>query len=229
MPQGGGPRLTGNPDPAPPPPVSATIARSRRTRFPFAESIPMKRLALVAGACLALLLCLPSAWAQKNSYTLAVGVPVNYHFTKDQTTNTAPDAKSPSGYRIMLETPIHLGLGYAQYKSGFKNPSAPYSNRDITYRLLEVQATANFDAWLIGLGYGTGKAAFDPVSAGGFDFADSKAHELYVLLGFMLGQNWDLRLSYHALVVNAELTFGGATTIGDIGALMGVLGVGYHY
>ncbi len=150
----------------------------------------MKRLGLAAGVCLALLLCLPSAWAQKSGYTLALGVPVGYRFVAAPTTPTAPEAKSPSGGRIMLETPLHLGIGYATYQSGFKDPTYPLAGRDITYRLTEVQLTANFSAWLIGLGFGKGTAQFEPVhaSSGALnqDFNKSDARERYWMLGLML-------------------------------------------
>ena len=194
----------------------------------------MKRLVLLAAACLALLLCLPAAWAQRGAYTLALGVPVIYHFTKDQTSNTAPDAKSPSGGRIMLETPLHLGFGYAKYISGFKDPASPLFGRDITYDLLELQLTANFDAWLIGLGIGSGTATFSPdaVTIPGpitQTFNQSSARETYLMLGLMLGNSWDVRFGYHALVIHAKFDVNGVPGAGDIGALMGTLGVGYHY
>jgi len=195
----------------------------------------MKRLVPAAIVCLGLLVCLPSAWGQKSGYTLALGVPINYHFTKDDTTQTAPDAKSPSGLRIMLETPAHIGIGYATYKSGFKDAKFPLAGRDITYRLLELQLTANFNAWLIGLGFGTGKAEFEPVRASITvppivqDFNTSDARETYLMLGLMLGDRWDVRFGYHALVIDAEFTNNGVPGKGDLGALMATLGVGYHY
>ena len=194
----------------------------------------MKRLVLAAVVGLGLLVCLPSAWAQKSGYTLALGVPINYHFTKDETTQTAPDAKSPSGLRIMLETPIHLGFGFASYKSGFKDPGSPFFGRDITYRMAEVQLTANFNAWLIGLGFGRGTAQFDPMQVtlpGPITqvFFMSEARETYVMLGLMLGDRWDVRFGYHALVIDAEFTNNGVPGKGDLGALMATLGVGYHY
>jgi hypothetical protein len=193
----------------------------------------MIALALGCTIALGLLLWQPAAWAQQGRYTLVVGVPAAYRFTKDQTTQQAPEAKSPSGLRLMLSTPINVGIGFASYQSGFADPNPPWAARDIKYSLLEVQYTVPISIVLLGLGIGAGSAEFTPVRASFGpivqDFKKSPAREWYLMLGLMLGDSWDVRVAMHALVINAQLSTNGTESTGDLGAILTTVGAGYHF
>jgi hypothetical protein len=192
----------------------------------------MKRLTAGSLVLLGMLLWLPAAVAQQSGYTLVFGVPVSYQFTKDETTNQAPPAKSPSGLRVMLDTPVHVGIGFASYQSGFAEQAVPWAGRDIKYSLLELQYTIPIGIVLLGIGGGVGSAEFTPERAtfGPIvqDFKKSDAKEWFLMLGAMLGKSWDVRASLHGLVINAELETNGAPSTGDLGAFLWTLGFGYH-
>jgi hypothetical protein len=174
-----------------------------------------------------------TALAQKSGYAFAISLPASYKFTKDQTTNQAPPSKSPRGFQLMLDTPIHLGIGFGSYKSGFADPNPPWVARDIKYDLIEVQYTIPISIVLLGIGGGFGSAEFKPATAtfGPIvqDFKKSKAKEWLLMLGVMLGDAWDVRATLHGMVINADLETNGVPSSGDVGAFLWTLGVGYHY
>lgn len=192
----------------------------------------MKRLTASLLLLLGMLLWLPVAVAQQSGYTLVLGVPASYQFTKDETTNQAPPAKSPSGLRVMLDTPVHVGIGFASYRAGFAEQAVPWVGRDIKYDLLELQYTIPIGIILLGIGAGVGSAEFTPERAtfGPIvqDFKKSDAKEWLLALGVMLGDSWDVRASLHGLVINAELETNGVPSTGDLGAFLWTLGLGYH-
>lgn len=194
----------------------------------------MAMFALVAG--MGLSLQLSEAFAQKeDGYSLMVGVPASFAFSKDENTDEAPPAKSPSGIRIMLNTPVNLGVGFGSYTSGFEDTEWPWNEREVEYSFLEIMFTIPAGIMRFGIGFGLGKAVFSPergeLTPGYYwDFKESSAQEWFVMVGAKLGDTFGIHAGFHAMTIDLQIedTFGSETS-GDLGATMGVVSGSYYF
>lgn len=191
----------------------------------------MKNSGIGLGILLALLVAATPAWSQDGGYSLNLGIPVSFSFSEDEQTQTTVPSKSPSGFQLMLGTPINLGIGYASFESGFTDPNDTFwLQRDIKYTFLEVVYMFTFNAGFFGIGAGVGSMEFDPVNIGGLDFVGGTATEWILMLGFNLGDSWNIQGGLHIMTAQVDIEFGGVTILsGDIGATLGTLGIGLRF
>jgi hypothetical protein len=200
-------------------------------------------LALAAGLCATAGLCLaaPTARAQQSGWELALGVPLSFQFTHDPQAPDPANAAFPVGLRATLLAPLRLGqdlslglgLGLAAYRTRMDNAGFPYAGRRVDYRLAELLAVVRYETGWVALGYGVGRATFDPVRAISVpltqDYLPSDVQEWLVLAAFQVGERWDAVLGFHLLQTDARRTTNGAPATGALDGQLVSAGAGYRF
>ena len=192
----------------------------------------MKKIAIGLIVVLALLIASAPAWGRGDNYSLNVGIPVSFSFSEDEQTQTTQPSKSPSGIQLLLGTPFNVAFGIASFESGFSDPDDLFwQERDIKYTFLEAVYMFTFDAGFFAIGAGVGSMELDPVSTTAtVDFIGGTATEWILMLGFNLGDTWDIQAGFHAMTAEVDIEIGGVTfTSGDIGATLVTLGAGFQF
>ena len=191
-----------------------------------------RRLALAIAAGL-LLAPGPVAWAQADRWGVSLAVPLGLRFTDDPQTPTPARAAFPSGLRVALLTPVYVGVGAARYRTAFHTAAFPAAGRGMEVRLAEVQGMLPVpDGW-VALGYGRGKAQFQPVTASSGpltqEFLPSDAEEWFALAAFWVGDRWEAQLGFHLLQVELRYRTNGAGATGRLDAQLLTAGAGYRF
>jgi hypothetical protein len=173
------------------------------------------------------------AHAQAQRWGVSLAVPLGLRFTDDPQTPTPPPASFPTGLRVALLTPVYVGVGLAQYRTAFDRAEFPAAGRRMQVRLAEVQGMLPVpDGW-VALGYGRGKAEFQPVTAtGGIftqEFLPSDTEAWFALAAFELGGHWEAQLGFHLLQVHLWIRTNGAGTTGRLDAQLLTAGAGYRF
>jgi len=199
--------------------------------------------AFVAG--IGLSLQLSTAQAQEDGYSVMVGLPVSYKISVDEndTNNQDLSAKSPSGLRIMVNTPVNLGVGVGSYSSQFEKSDNPNVNlfwgeREIDYSFLEIMFTIPVSIVRFGIGFGLGSAEFTPAKVSApppftafyQEFKKSDAQEWFLMVGARLGDSFGVHAGFHAMTVDLVIrNYDGTEITGDFGATMGVVNGSYYF
>jgi hypothetical protein len=150
---------------------------------------------------------------------VSAGIPYSY---KPSDTEVKVDGKS-SGVLLHLLFPISLGVGYERYNVPIKTDGK--HKVDLNLTLYDVFYKFPFSSFNFAFGLGTGGAEITCKNCSDL-FKKGSASQVYAQLGILLGDTFDVHMSYHKVnsVIKPQDAYEG---IGDtkVGGTMMGLGI----
>jgi len=166
----------------------------------------------------------PEVSAFAHGWDLAVDTPVEFTFDKSGPNKPAPGntaakwsdttSTNVSGSKVMLTTPLHIGIGYEDYSviqkinagGGCTGNCSGHGKESI--QMVDVMVHLPIAGFNVGLGYGQGQANFDAIVAAAPGNPNSAHHaaaeQVFLVLGIPTGKNWDVHLGYHWITVSTN-------------------------
>jgi hypothetical protein len=177
--------------------------------------------------------------AMAQQWQVTADIPVNFTFVDDSPDGESISADAVSGFRLGIITPLHVGVGMTRASATVNEYTLNGEDQNFNFSFTDLLIGFNISRLTVTLGYGVGKLTFDPPSSAlaGFElsFGEADATQTIVGLGFMVADNWDVHVGYHAMLakdVPVKLTFLGSpigSEKGDLGATMVTAGLGYYF
>jgi hypothetical protein len=170
----------------------------------------------------------PWSSALAHGWDFAVDTPVLFTFDKSGPNKPAPGSSAAtwrdttstdvSGSKVMLTTPLHIGIGYEDYSvsqhfnvGGSCNGNCG-GHATESIQMVDVMVHLPIAGLNVGLGYGQGQASLDAIGPPGGPNPNishhANAQQAFLVLGVPMGKHWDAHLGYHWISVEQKAITG---------------------